>query len=186
MLAAINGGKDSWIEQLTKKPSTKLTDGSDLAKLDVKKETAKLKARLAKAKKSDDDKQVRRIEKRLEEIEAADRERRECETHRADDTAGAPRRGSTRRTAVPVTADAGVRPVTGRAVGDGVVELRDHRVRFVDPLLPSFVYQQLTGRQRVQLEQRRRDNAQRAFATDEYARQVIAGGRFFRTCPIGN
>jgi hypothetical protein len=78
VLAAVNGGKDSWIEQLTKKPSTKLSDGSDLAKLDVKKETAKLKARLAKAKKSDDNKQAKRIEKRIEEIEAADRERKKA------------------------------------------------------------------------------------------------------------
>jgi len=76
VLTAVNGGKDSWIDQLTKKTSTKLSDGTDVTKLDVKKETAKLKARLEKAKKSDDEKQVKRLQRRLEEIEAADRERK--------------------------------------------------------------------------------------------------------------
>lgn len=68
VLAAINGGRDSWIEQLTKKPNTKLSDGSDLAKLDVRRETARLKARLERAKKEGDDKQAARIRKRLVEM----------------------------------------------------------------------------------------------------------------------
>jgi hypothetical protein len=78
VLAAVNGGKESWIEQLTKKPSTKLSDGSDIAKLDVKKETRRMQARLEKAKKDGDDKQVNRLERRLAEIEEADLEQKEA------------------------------------------------------------------------------------------------------------
>ncbi len=76
VLAAINGGKDSWIDQITKKPSTKLSDGSDLARLDVKREIARLKVRIERAKKSDEDKLVKRLERRLAEIQAIDRERK--------------------------------------------------------------------------------------------------------------
>jgi hypothetical protein len=77
VLTAVNGGKDSWIEQITKKPSTKLSDGSDVAQLDIKKETARLKARLEKARKADESKQVERLEARLAEIEKVDRQRKE-------------------------------------------------------------------------------------------------------------
>jgi len=76
VLAAVNGGKDSWIEQLTKKSNTKLSDGSDISKLDVKREVIRMKTRLDRAKKSGDDRQAERLERRIAELEAAERERK--------------------------------------------------------------------------------------------------------------
>lgn len=70
VLAAIGGARDSWIEQLTK-ATTKLSDGSQVEPKEVSRELAKMKVRLDRARKEKDDKQVERIEARIEELTKA-------------------------------------------------------------------------------------------------------------------
>ncbi|ADB18931.1 protein of unknown function DUF1549 [Pirellula staleyi DSM 6068] len=67
VLAAIEGARDSWIEQLSK-TSKKLTDGSEVKAEEASKELARMKVRLDRAKKADDEKQVERIEERIAEL----------------------------------------------------------------------------------------------------------------------
>jgi hypothetical protein len=71
VLTAINGGKDTWIDQITVKAPGKLSDGSDVGKLDVGREITRMQARLERAKKEGNEKQQEQIEERLAQLEKA-------------------------------------------------------------------------------------------------------------------
>ncbi len=75
---ALNGGRDTWIEQISKKSTGQLTDGSRTERLNVGQELARMKTRLARAKKEGQDAQVKRISARIEELEKVAGERREA------------------------------------------------------------------------------------------------------------
>jgi len=77
VLQALEGGRGSWIEQISKRGPSRLSDGSDPAKLDVKKELARMEARLELAKKANKEEQVRNIEKRIADLTQADGEKKE-------------------------------------------------------------------------------------------------------------
>ncbi|MEX2173815.1 MAG: DUF1549 and DUF1553 domain-containing protein [Pirellulaceae bacterium] len=77
VLQAIGGNKDTWISQISTKGSGRLTDGSPTERIDVARETTRMKARLAKAKKEGNDGQVKRLQARLKELnELADTKQR--------------------------------------------------------------------------------------------------------------
>jgi hypothetical protein len=75
---ALNGGRDTWIEQISKKSTGQLSDGSQTERLNVGRELTRMKDRLARAKKEGQDAQVKRIEGRIEELEKVAGERREA------------------------------------------------------------------------------------------------------------
>ena len=77
MIQALDGGKDSWIYQITKKESPKLSDGSDATKFDPNRELTRLKQRLAKAKKDGNEEQIKRLEARVAEIEKLAEEKKD-------------------------------------------------------------------------------------------------------------
>jgi hypothetical protein len=77
VLNALEGGKDSWIEQITKAPASKLTDGSDVKKLDLKKEIARMEVRLKRAQKDGNEQQIAQVKNRLRELNQADKTKKE-------------------------------------------------------------------------------------------------------------
>jgi hypothetical protein len=79
VLTALEGGKDSWIGQLTKKPADRLTDGTKTDKLDFNREISRMEARLKKAKDDGNDEQVKKIEERLADLEQASGQKQEAE-----------------------------------------------------------------------------------------------------------
>jgi len=70
VLAAIGGGKDTWIDQIKLKQA-KLKDGTDPSKVDLDKELPRMKVRLERAKKEKNEEQVARIEERIAELKKA-------------------------------------------------------------------------------------------------------------------
>jgi hypothetical protein len=71
VLQALEGGRDSWIGQLTKKAADKLSDGTKTGNLDFKREIGRMQDRIARAKKDGNDGQAKRLEERLAELEKA-------------------------------------------------------------------------------------------------------------------
>src|SRR4029453_11066752 len=71
VLTVLGGGKDTWIDQISVKGPGKLSDGSDPSKLDVGRELGRLQARLEKAKKDGNDKQIAQIEERIAQLDKA-------------------------------------------------------------------------------------------------------------------
>jgi hypothetical protein len=71
VLAAIEGARDSWIEQLTKRGPGQLADGSNAERMDVPREIERMKVRLKRAREKKDADQVQRIQARLRELEKA-------------------------------------------------------------------------------------------------------------------
>jgi hypothetical protein len=68
VLTALNGGKDTWIGQISKKTPERLRDGSPADRLDAGREIKRMKDRLARAKEEGNDQQAQRIEARLKEL----------------------------------------------------------------------------------------------------------------------
>jgi hypothetical protein len=72
VLAALDGASGSWIEQITKSAPRKLSDGSDLKKLDLKREITRMETRIEQAKKEEGGEgQVARLDQRLRELKEA-------------------------------------------------------------------------------------------------------------------
>jgi hypothetical protein len=71
VLTSLNGGKDTWIDQIAVKAPEKLKDGSDVRKLDVGKELTRMKARLERATKDGNEKQIEQIKERIAQLEKA-------------------------------------------------------------------------------------------------------------------
>ena len=67
---ALNGGRDTWIGQITARTGGRLTDGSPTERIDVARETARMKVRLEQAKKNGNQEQVERLVARLKELNA--------------------------------------------------------------------------------------------------------------------
>lgn len=76
VLSALGGGRDSWVDQIKNKAG-RLKDGTDGDKIDVKREVARMKDRLERAKKEKDKEQIQRIQERLAELEKAGDKREE-------------------------------------------------------------------------------------------------------------
>ncbi|QDU27819.1 hypothetical protein ETAA8_29100 [Anatilimnocola aggregata] len=70
VLSALEGGRDTWIDQIKQKP-TRLKDGTDPEKVDLSKELPRMKARLDRAKKEKNKEQITRLEARIAELESA-------------------------------------------------------------------------------------------------------------------
>jgi hypothetical protein len=76
VLAALNGGRDSWIDQIRNRVG-RLRDGSDGERIDLNREILRTKDRLSRAKRDKDEAQVKRLEARLAELEKANERRAE-------------------------------------------------------------------------------------------------------------
>jgi hypothetical protein len=77
VLAALAGGKDSWIDQIKQRP-TKLKDGTDPAKVDVGKELQRMKVRLDRAKKEKNEQQVARLQERIDDLRKASQDKQDA------------------------------------------------------------------------------------------------------------
>jgi hypothetical protein len=77
VLQAIEQDRSSWIGQITKSGSSKLPDGSNADKLDLKRELARMEARRDEAKKAGRDRQIKQIETRIAELEKAAAKKKE-------------------------------------------------------------------------------------------------------------
>jgi Protein of unknown function (DUF1549)/Protein of unknown function (DUF1553) len=71
VLQALEQERGSWIGQITRQPPSKLSDGSDVSKLDLKRELAQMDVRLKRAKAEGRERQIEMIEKRIAELEKA-------------------------------------------------------------------------------------------------------------------
>ncbi|HEX5104086.1 MAG TPA: DUF1549 and DUF1553 domain-containing protein, partial [Pirellulaceae bacterium] len=79
VLNALEGGRDSWIGQLTKATPDRLTDGTRTDNVNLDREIARMKDRLKRAKDDGNDEQVKRIEDRLAELQKASGAKQEAE-----------------------------------------------------------------------------------------------------------
>ena len=78
VLTALEGGRDSWIGQLTKKVADRLPDGTKTDNIDFNREISRMKDRLKRAKDDGNEGQVQKIEDRIAELEKASGQRREA------------------------------------------------------------------------------------------------------------
>jgi hypothetical protein len=77
VLTAIGGGRDTWLSQITARGKRQGGDEAQAERIDVGRETARMKARLEKAKKDGNDEQAERLQARLKELnELADKRQR--------------------------------------------------------------------------------------------------------------
>lgn len=79
MLQALEGGRDSWLAQISEPSTDRLSDGADTERIDFDREISRTKTRIKRVKDKDDADQVQQLEQKLAELEKAKAEKEEAE-----------------------------------------------------------------------------------------------------------